>query len=76
MCTLVRLNPDDTTLSGLHSPLCAVCVAGMTFIIDLCILEDEAVGPLKAIRTLLHTVGTVLEMEASLTVLWSLEEEE
>lgn len=56
----------------LHSPLCAVGVAGMTFIVGLCILEDEAVGPLKAIGTLLHTIGTILEMEAFLTVLRAL----
>lgn len=50
----------------------AVGVAGMTFIVGLCILEDEAVGALKAIGTLLHTVGTILEMQAFLTMLWSL----
>lgn len=62
----------EQSLSGLHSPLCAVGVAGMTFIVGLCILEDEAVSTLKAIGTLLHTVGTVLEMETFLTMLWSL----
>lgn len=44
----------------------------MAFIVGLCILEDEAVGALKAIGTLLHTVGTILEMQAFLAVLRSL----
>lgn len=66
------MDPADRVLSGLHSPLCAVGVAGMTFTVGLRILEDEAVGSLKAIGTLLHTVGTVLEMETFLTMLWSL----
>lgn len=73
MCALGRLAPaDEQSSSGLYSPLCAVGVAGMTFIVGLCILENEAVGTLKAIGTLLHTVGTVLEMETFLTMLWSL----
>lgn len=73
VCALGRLaSADQQSSSGLHSPLCAVGVARMTFIVGLCVLKDEAVGTLKAIRTLLHTVGTVLEMETFLTVLWSL----
>lgn len=72
-CALGWLAPaDQQSSSRLHSPLCAVAVAGMTFIVGFCILEDEAVGTLKAIGTLLHTVGTVLEMDTFLTVLWSL----
>lgn len=50
--------------SNEHSPLCAVGMAGMTFVVGFGILEDETVGALQAIRTLLHTVGTILEMKA------------
>lgn len=57
---------------GLHLPLCTVGMAGMTFIVGLCVLEDEAVGALKAIRALLHAVRAIFEMETFLTMLRSL----
>lgn len=56
----------------LYIPLGAVGVAGMAFVVGLCILEDETVGTLKAIRTLVHTIRTIFEMEAFHTVLWAL----
>lgn len=59
-------------LSWLHLPLGAVCMAGMTFIVGLCVLEDEAVGTLQAIGTLFHTVWTILEIEAIYTMFWTL----
>ena len=46
----------------------------MTLVVGLCVLEDEAVGTLQAVRTLLHTVGAVLEVEASHTVVRTLAE--
>lgn len=62
----------DSSLSWLFLPLSAVGVAGMAFVIGLCVLEDETVGALQAIGTLFNTVGTILEMDAPHTSLWAL----
>ena len=39
-------------------------MAGMTFIVGLGVLEDETVGSLQPIGALLHTVGSIFEVEA------------
>lgn len=62
----------DQPLSWPYLPLGAVCMAGMAFIVGLCILEDETVGALQAIRTLFHTIRTVFKIEAFHTILWAL----
>lgn len=62
----------DQSWSWLHLPLGAVDMAGMAFIVGFSIFEDEAVGTLKAIGTLFHTIWTILEMKAFHTMLWAL----
>ena len=47
------------------SPLGAVGVARVTLIVGLGVLKDEAAGALDAIRAPPHTVGAVLEVEAT-----------
>lgn len=48
----------------------------MTLVVGLGIFKDEAVGPLKAIRTLIHTVRTVFKVETLHTVIRTLRETE
>lgn len=52
-----------------YSPLSAVGMAGMTFVVGFGVLEDETVCTLQTVGTLFHTIRTVLEMEALHTVL-------
>lgn len=54
------------------SPLGAVGVARVALVVGLGVLEDEAAGTLQAVRTLLHTVGAVFEVEALHAVLGAL----
>ena len=51
-------------------------MAGMTLVVGLGIFEDETVGPLQAIGALLHTVGSIFEVETFYTLVWALREEE
>ncbi len=53
-------------------PLGAVGVAGMALVVGLSIFEDEAVRSLQTIRAFLHTVGSIFEMQALHTVIWTL----
>lgn len=53
-------------------PLGAVDMAGMTLVVGLGVLEDEAVGPLQPIGAFLHTVGSVFEVEAFYTLVRAL----
>lgn len=46
-------------------------MAGVTLIVGLCILKDEAVGALQSVRTLLHTIWPVFEVKALYTMLWA-----
>lgn len=56
-------------------PLGAVGVAGVTLVVGLGVLEDEAVGPLQAVGALLHAVGPVFEVEAFYTLVRALRDE-
>lgn len=47
----------------------------MTFVVGLGVFEDKTVGPLQAIGALLHTVGSIFEVEAFYTLVWALREE-
>lgn len=58
---------------SLHSPLGAVWMARVALPILIGVLENEAIGALQAIRTFLHTVWTILEMETLCAVVRSLE---
>lgn len=62
----------DQSVSWLYLPLGAVGMAGMAFIVGFCILEDETVGTLQAIRTFFNTIRTVFKIEAFHTILWAL----
>lgn len=53
-------------------PLGAVDMAGMTLVVGLGIFEDKTVGSLQAIGALLHTVGSIFEVEAFHTLVWAL----
>ena len=46
----------------------------MTLVVGFCVFEDEAVGPLQAVRTLVHAVWAVFEVEAFHTVVGTLGE--
>lgn len=56
----------------MYSPLGAVGVARVAFVVGLCILEDETARTLQAIGTLFHTIRAILEMEALYTMLRAL----
>lgn len=58
---------------SLHSPLGAVWMTWMALPILIGVLENEAVGPLQAIRTFFHTVWAILKMETLCAVVRSLE---
>lgn len=58
--------------SGVDSPLGAVGVARVAFVVGLGVLEDEAAGTLQAVRTLFHAVGAIFEVEALYAVLGAL----
>lgn len=57
--------------SGTATPLGAVWMARAALPILICVLENETVCPLQAIRTFFHTVWAILEMEALGTVVRS-----
>lgn len=48
-------------------------MAWMALTILIGVFEDEAVGPLQAIRTLFHTIWAVLKMETLRAVVRTLE---
>lgn len=54
------------------SPLGAVDMAGMAFVVGLGVFEDETVGALQPVRALLHAVGPVFEIEAFHALVWAL----
>lgn len=58
--------------SAVDSPLGAVGVARVAFVVGLGVLEDEAAGTLQAVRTLFHAVGAIFEVEALYAVLGAL----
>lgn len=59
--------------SHVDSPLGAVGVARVALVVGLSVLEDEAAGTLQAVRTLLHAVGAIFEVEALYAVLGALQ---
>lgn len=67
-CTHFESSKD----SNVYSPLGAVGVARVAFVVGICILEDETARTLQAIGTLFHTIRAILEMEALYTMLWAL----
>lgn len=51
-------------------------MAGMTLVVGLGVFEDETVGSLQPIRALLHAVGSIFEVEAFYTLVWTLRREQ
>lgn len=63
---------ESSNDGNVYSPLGAVGVARVAFVVGLCVLEDETARTLQAIGTLFHTIRAILEMEALYTMLWAL----
>lgn len=63
----------EGSLQSWHSPLGAVGMTRVALPILIGVLENEAVGPLQAIRTFFHTIWAILKMETLGAVVRSLE---